>query len=266
MEMIHAKAQGVLDEIRQNSFTPPPVISKKPSCQICNGKGCVWVEKEGYPFVAKCECRRRKDAIQAIQDSGMPNQYMAATLRQGAPKSWVPTSQSEKHAYQAAQEFFQAVIHWKTKGGLAPWLELSGDVGVGKTMLACAAFGDLIRVGIHNAHFCQMTLIMNAISSAISIGQSEAEVLFPAQHAEITILDDLNPSQVQRKEQFAEKAGRILLYRYNKNRPTIITTNDSESKLRELLGSPIISRITENGAWVQIDGDDRRAKAEEGEI
>lgn len=51
----------------------------------------------------------------------------------------------------------------------------------------------------------------------------------------------------------------IIFERYNACLPTVVTTNYTAEGLAGQIGEPVVSRLREMCAWVEVAGTDRRA-------
>jgi len=140
--------------------------------------------------------------------------------------------QSLEKAFQAAKKFAQ-----KPQG----WLFLNGGYGSGKTHLA-AAIGNYYQSQGLQAHFVvvpdlldQLRATFNA-NSAASLDHRFEEI----KKAELLILDDLG---AQSPTPWAkEKLFQLFNYRYNAEKPTVITT----SLALEEIDGRILSRILDD--------------------
>ena len=134
---------------------------------------------------------------------------------------------------------------------------LQGDVGRGKTMLACAIFNNYLGQG--RLKFIVVDELIRRIKEAFN-GGIEFD-LSRYMEAELLILDDLG---AEKTTEFVEgEIYNIINYRYNKKLPTIITSNINWNDLPEkyeMNGKRIASRISEMCGSFNLNGKDYRRK------
>lgn len=134
---------------------------------------------------------------------------------------------------------------------------LQGDVGRGKTMLACAIFNNYLGQG--KLKFIVVDELIRRIKEAFGGGR-EFE-LSKYMEAELIVLDDLG---AEKMTEFVEgEIYNIINYRYNKKLPTIITSNINWNDLPEkyeMNGKRIASRISEMCGSFNLNGKDYRRK------
>lgn len=134
---------------------------------------------------------------------------------------------------------------------------LQGDVGRGKTMLACAIFNNYLGQG--RLKFIVVDVLIRRIKEAFN-GGVEFD-LSRYMEADLLILDDLG---AEKTTEFVEgEIYNIINYRYNKKLPTIITSNINWNDLPEkyeMNGKRIASRISEMCGSFNLNGKDYRRK------
>lgn len=136
-----------------------------------------------------------------------------------------------------------------------------GNVGSGKTYLACSIANELIEKNLERVKIMNLGQIISQIQkSAFKIDSNE--VIDKLSNISLLILDDLG---IERDTSYArEQVYNIINARYLKNKPTIFTTNLS----LEIIGDQnigleyqrIYSRILEMTIPVKIVGQDFRRK------
>lgn len=134
---------------------------------------------------------------------------------------------------------------------------LQGDVGRGKTMLACAIFNNYLGQG--TLKFIVVDELIRRIKDAFN-GGVEFDIS-RYMEADLLILDDLG---AEKTTEFVEgEIYNVINYRYNKKLPTIITSNinwnDLPSKY-EMNGKRLASRISEMCGSFNLNGKDYRRK------
>ena len=153
---------------------------------------------------------------------------------------------------EAIEYFKRTPLHNLKKG-----VYLQGEVGRGKTMLACAIFNNYLGQG--RLKFIVVDELIRRIKEAFNKGiEFDLEKYM---EADLLILDDLG---AEKTTEFVEgEIYNIINYRYNNKLPTIITSNinwnDLESKY-PMNGRRIASRISEMCGSFNLNGKDYRLK------
>jgi DNA replication protein DnaC len=100
-----------------------------------------------------------------------------------------------------------------------------GRPGVGKTHLAAAVLGELIRRYGVRGKFVDFTSLISQIQSTFDPGSAESkhDVLEPVMRAEVLVLDELGSQKPT--EWVSDTLYLILNTRYTERRPTLFTTN-----------------------------------------
>lgn len=149
------------------------------------------------------------------------------------------------------------------RAGVRQNLFLDGVVGGGKTGLAWMIVADLVPQPV-GAMFVNFRDLLWEIRASFGTNNNEGSLLARrAQTVSVLALDDLG---AERPTAWAcEELATIIDRRYEKKRPTIVTSNYSPAELAKRLGweditvgKRIVSRLTENCQMVRFSGSDRR--------
>lgn len=136
-----------------------------------------------------------------------------------------------------------------------------GDVGSGKTYLACSIANELIEREQVKVKIMNLSQVINQIQkSAFKVDSNE--IISNLSNIPLLILDDLG---IERDTSYArEQVYNIINSRYLKGRPTIFTTNLSLEIIQnpniELEYQRIYSRILEMTIPVKVTGEYFRRK------
>ena len=136
-----------------------------------------------------------------------------------------------------------------------------GDVGSGKTYLACSIANELIERKQVKVKIMNLSQVINQIQkSAFKLDSNE--IINNLSNIPLLILDDLG---IERDTSYArEQVYNIINSRYLKGRPTIFTTNLSLEIIQnpniDLEYQRIYSRILEMTIPVKVAGEDFRRK------
>ena len=139
-----------------------------------------------------------------------------------------------------------------------------GDVGSGKTYLACAIANELIEREQVKVKIMNLSQVINQIQkSAFKVDSNE--IISNLSNIPLLILDDLG---IERDTSYArEQVYNIINSRYLKGKPTIFTTNLSLEIIQnpniDLEYKRIYSRILEMTIPVKVTGEDFRRKIQQ---
>ena len=136
-------------------------------------------------------------------------------------------------------------------------LLLAGVVGVGKTHQACGALRALLTSGVR----CRGVLVTAADLYAEMRprhGVDSEAVFREYADAGVLELDDLGAAKGS--EWTEEINYRLINHRYQRNLPTLVTTNRKPSELRDVFGARVMSRLAEMSRTVVLTGGDRRTR------
>lgn len=212
----------------------------------------------------KCECEIKRDKENAEREIltrisslkrdcfSSPNQHQYTF-----EKFLNEKGQAYKVAYNYAKNFEQMK---EDNVGLLFY----GDVGSGKTYLACSIANELIEREQVKVKIMNLSQVINQIQkSAFKLDSNE--IIDNLSNIPLLILDDLG---IERDTSYArEQVYNIINSRYLKGRPTIFTTNLSLEIIQnpniELEYQRIYSRILEMTIPVKVTGEDFRRKIQQ---
>lgn len=166
-------------------------------------------------------------------------------------QGWMPREQLEEKGHHALwMPEYGLIARWLANSqGLGLWI--SGDIGVGKTLLATQAIPRLIRQQY------------NIIMSSYSIPELNADWQRATRICHIVIDDVAEPVFVNdygnRHLMFSE----VVNQAYNCHHLLIFTTNLTESQLSNLYGRHITDRLRQMCRHVVINGKSLRGKEKE---
>lgn len=155
-------------------------------------------------------------------------------------------------AQQSHGKLLPVVADWATKlaAGSQGNLVMLGEVGTGKTWHAWHAVRHAYEAGwVGTASFYSAYAWKRVIGPPL-----DTEQITTAATADLLVLDD--PGAHRLGEWDLENLLGVIDERWNNQRPTIFTSN--ASKLHELFGPRISSRIADGATVVTFEGKDRR--------
>lgn len=243
-----SRAQGS----QQNDY------SRYSDCELCDG--CGWIYHDTYneegvriqSYSEKCICRKRKENIQRMKNSGLGHVIEELTL-----DTFVAQEPWQKEMKQTAQKYLTQLQY---RDATKPWLYLGGAVGCGKTHIATAVCGELLNQGL-SVRYMQWLPESRRIKSDINEASLD-EALDKYYRADILYIDDLFKQQrshgakPQPTDADVKIAFMLINDRYNSRKPTIITSewflSDDLMEIDEGTFSRIYER-TKGGFLLEIN-------------
>ena len=215
--------------IKESNEEVDEVGMEKIPCDKCHGKGVIYSKADDTLWwkTEPCTCSKSRRALDYVDRMGLTELVRASTFdRFIADNDFTKTIKSKVTDYLKASD---------------EWLYLGGQSGCGKTHLAMAVFGQLVK----RQKAPRIMLWIQDSQRIKSLVTDEAEydkAVRPLQTADYLIIDDFFncvPTQADIK-----LARTIIDYRYTNKLPTIIT---SELLLPELndYDDAICGRIVE---------------------
>ncbi|MBI4469469.1 MAG: ATP-binding protein [Acidobacteria bacterium] len=241
-------------------MTTPSTKTPDIRCPLCHDTGWQYVNPEN---VKRCECRSPtslESLERTMEAARIPPRYLKCELTnyepQGAQLSREMQSQRDGLLY--CRNFVREFPN------VDRGLLLMGPVGVGKTHLAVATLKELIRRMRARCIFYDFRDLLKEIQDTYNpISQtSELRILAPIYNAEVLVLDELGAAKPTAWVQ--DTMTQIINTRYNRNKPTIFTTNypdkppAQEESLTDRVGARLRSRLYEMCREVPIEGHDFR--------
>lgn len=218
-------------------------------CQLCGDRGIIILD-EGAVL---CQCMKEKAAAKLLKDSRLPVNLQKCTFEKFRFKYYakncldmvngISYHEVAKHAFEASQSFVKKFFADSGTDGLL----FTGQVGSGKTFLACCIANALLKKG-NPVLFAVVPDLLDQIRSTYDTGRNneeltEFDLLEQARQVPLLILDDLGAHNYT--EWTKNKIYSIINYRLNHRLPVIVTTNISPEDLEGYLGERTTSRLLE---------------------
>ena len=255
----------------KNGLLPASLMmetSDRPEAYICRECGeCheYSVYSLGSRWLAKriecsCEKETRIEAERAhrleitqlliYKQSGIPY------IHRGIRLDDVEAVKGTAKARRAIKEYVAA---WPDSGNLI----LSGEVGNGKTMLACC-IANVLMPKLIWVEMWNMPRYMAGLASTFGVEQDEGTWRRPLpDKPDLLILDDLGDERY--KHEWCQSEMYVIIdSRYTQNMPIVVTTNQAtEDGLSRIVGDRATDRLLHKATWVTITAPSyRRAEYE----
>jgi DNA replication protein DnaC len=192
----------------------------RPDCKFCGGTGWVVSDHDGVSAADRCACVAETQAETFEDRSRIPRRYRGAELDDFI----VPHDRPEREVLSKA--FIMAGGFARTfPANPKPGLLFVGPPGVGKTMLAIAAFRRILLRG-HEGVYFDFQNLLQLIRSGYddTLGASKRDAYELALDTEVLLLDDLG-GETKVTEWVEDTVSNIIGYRYNQGSALIATTN-----------------------------------------
>jgi len=218
-------------------------------CNLCEDRGIILKGEMAFP----CGCNNLKAAEKLIKNSQLPQKLLNCTLDRFNFKYYskncfdaqnrISHFELAKRSYQAAAEFINNFNENPNSDGLL----FTGQVGSGKTFLACCIANALLSSG-KMVLFAVVPDLLDKIRSTYDSGRgaediTEFDIMDAARQVPLLVLDDLGAHNYT--DWTRNKLYSIINHRLNHCLPVIVTTNIKLDELEEYLGERTTSRLLE---------------------
>lgn len=234
---------------------------------VCDGCIARGEEKEAADAEAWRVDREIRNTQRRLHASGLPAQHVDRTLDGmsldeppvAAARAWVDAQPITSHA--AGDGFLLNDDAPARRGPDGSGLLLTGPVGVGKTHLAAATTGTLIRRGAR-AHWMSGPLLFARLQAGLGT-DDHSRIMSILTGRDALVIDDLDktrPTAYAAENVFLAVDGRV-----SNLVPLLVTTNLSVAELAQHwpqpFGEAIASRLAGYCSIVHMTGNDRRVAA-----
>ena len=182
---------------------------------------------------ARAEVKQQNNVI-AMRGSAIPEKYLGRTL-----DNYRAETDGQKKALKAAREFADNFSEYCSYGGSLVFI---GSPGTGKTHLSCAIAGQLLADN-RTAAFVKVSEMIRAIRRTYKTDDDEQDVIDKYSSVGLLVIDEIGLQRGSEDE--LRYTTEIIDNRVNGWRPTILITNLSVDKMKELLGVRTWDRLTE---------------------
>lgn len=143
----------------------------------------------------------------------------------------------------------EAVREWVIQPKV-PSLLLAGSYGVGKTGLAVSALRARVAMTYEAGRFVIVSELLDRLRESYNreAGEREAQIMGLVRSAPTLVLDELGTETIptdQRGDWTRQKLFDLINHRYNREMPTIFTTNLTEGQMSKRVGERTAQRLAE---------------------
>lgn len=195
-------------------------------------EGCLEDAKEN-------ERREEQEArfLERLQTVHIPPRFMGLKIR-----DYVSKTQAQKDVVRKLVDYVKGFVEVRETGRS---LILIGDVGTGKTMLACALLSAVCGKG----YSCRYTTIAGMVREIRATWgdalKSEEEAIQRFVDRDLLVIDELGVQSGSENEQGL--VFEVIDQRYQQRRPTVVCGNVSNEELVKCLGERSVDRLREGG-------------------
>jgi DNA replication protein DnaC len=235
------------------------------ACPRCRDSGWLVTEQGARP----CDCGKESRLLKMRREAGLKPAmdemcFSSFDLRYYSPERQLKPGYSYRLAAEKALRAAKVFVAACLKGETTRGLYYEGNLGSGKTFLAAAITGELLKNG-YPARFVVVPEFFEQLRLSYRGQESneydEAEIMRSAMTCPVLVLDDLGAHNSSAWT--VSKLYTLLNYRLNSRQPCIITSNLKPTALAEELGSRAASRIKEMcDRYILLTEEDIRGRKE----
>lgn len=203
-----------------------------------NTKGCT--AKADYEFIKPIYDKPviiQKDKSQTYGVAGIPKRYYDMSF------TWLKENGSfpkeNKEAYRIVNDYRQNLEQNLNTG---KGLILRGPAGTGKTSLGVCLLKEALAIGKE----CLMISMPNLLDNMLTLSKGDSVAFMSYEqklrNMPLLLLDDFG-AEYSKSEWVAAKVESIIIDRYNRMRPIILTTNYSEGWTKDHYSQRIYDRL-----------------------
>lgn len=156
----------------------------------------------------KCDCVKDYKFYQSMVTSAIPAKYRYADIK-------IIQVEALKHSLNTIDTYVQN-LEQNRKNGLG--LYIYGTTGTGKSYISCYVLEQAILKG-YSTFFCTVEQYKRALFD------KDSDYIYNVNESDFTLIDDYGREFSDTKGFIDSQVDEMLRYRYDRNKPTIITSN-----------------------------------------
>ena len=203
-----------------------------------NTKGCT--AKDEYEFYKPIYDKPviiQTDINNTYSLAGIPKRYYEMSFAWLKQNGTFPKENAE--AYRIASDYRQNLEHNLNTG---KGLILRGPAGTGKTSLGVCLLKEALKIG----KGCLMISMPNLLDNMLTLSKGDSVAFMSYEqklrNIPLLLLDDFG-AEYSKSEWVSAKVESIIIERYNRMRPIILTTNYSDSWTKDNYSQRIYDRL-----------------------
>lgn len=201
----------------------------------------------------KCHCLIQEEIDDLYQAAGLAGLLREQTFER-FDLTVYPASEQEymRRVYESCQGYARKLL----AGTQSENLLLLGEVGRGKTFLACAIANAAVAAKLSVVYFTFSEFLDLLRLHKFDEDEDYRHGMQRLLDADLIVLDDLGAEKVT--EFVAQELFNIINHRINTRKPIIVSTNLTPSKIEEVYGARIASRLVHGSKSLPLRGNDIR--------
>ena len=233
------------------------------ACVNCGNTGTLLEVRCGVARTKDCMCRlvhrRKLKQRELLDESNIPELYHGVELA-----AWTNPGRDQKEvalnnaSFHVVDEYVKRITAMVQKGY---GLYLTGQNGVGKTLLACAVGNRAAAAGIRVRYYTMAEIVRLQIDGWFE--EESKAIVAGVRDAKILIIDDMDKVYKTKTGIETSLFDNLLRERLQSKRPCIFTSNRTIVDAQDDFGPHIYSMLKEHCAELVFVGADYRANMSE---
>jgi DNA replication protein DnaC len=225
-----------------------PKGKKTEECPLCEGYGYI-ISEAGTQI---CECQHERLKEERLRAAKIPQKFLLKSL-----DNFKPDGKERKQIVETARHYIQGFrenLRAEFNGFL-----IIGPTGAGKSHIAIAILKEVVSKGYTGLYYNVPELLTKLRETYdLESEKVESEILEETETVDLLVLDDLGAERTS--GWVRDRLYLIINRRYERGKPTIVTTNCEIEELGERVGERITSRLYEMCAPLDFPKQDYRMK------